>query len=947
MRVPGTLDGGRSGNPGPNWPKRRWRATLINLFLMNLLLIQHRNPKRNPLITKTYRYLLAWVAAFAFVGGVPALGSIHAPRFDCSARARLHADEGGASTGRARKSFEVRHLFIPATADGQAVGASSEVKVQNEVRPVASPKLGASTLFLEATGGSSSIVVSDSGPWTAAANNPFLHISPGGASGTGSGLVVFTYDAFTRPGTRTGTLTIAGVTLTVIQVGTNYIAPTGVSTLLSGGLNGPNGLAVDAAGNVYIADTLDNAIKEWSPATQQLTTLLSSGLNNPLGVAVDAAGNVYIADSLNNAIKRWSASSQQLTTLVSDGLNNPGGVAVDGAGNVYIADSLNNAIKEWNASTQWVTTLVSTGLNHPRGVAVDAAGNVYIADYLNNTIKQWKASTGQVTTLVSSGLDNPSGVAVDGSGNVYIADSFNDGIKEWNAATQKVTPLAPSGLNIPWAVAADGQGNVYIADGSNTIGEMPNVFVGPANLTELPAEGSDSLLQVLPATTSFVGVFAPASDQSWLTIGTIANGAVSFSFTTNTSSTARVAHIDVLGQPITVTQNGLATQSITFPALASQSLGATPFLVSAIATSGLPVSAASTTPSVCTVSGMTVSLLSAGMCAIQASQPGDTSYSAAPPVTQRFPVTGESQSFGAARMMTQANEGAQSILSCNTPTGTTFTESFGDTGGGACGFNGNTGCNWPWHQNGTGATIVPSPGTPGANTACANSLQMVTGTANNYISMVGPTPTVPSGTTTDTTIYVYPVATSLGAYNAQTLYVQSLGSDGGNFPCRIDWHTTSLGAVAVRGEGTNVSSDTSVLSLNAWHTIALHCASGAGSSYVALDGGTQETFTAQASDWNYQTIGALNGTTQSISYAIGSITVNSSIAGGNPPLTYVNFSGQPSGATLTTAILNSSTTCGNGTWGSREWFTRNRRDDIFRREPAVDRFAHCLWIRLR
>ena len=65
-------------------------------------------------------------------------------------------------------------------------------------------------------------------------------------------------------------------------------------------------------------------------------------------------------------------------------------------------------------------------------------------------------------------------------------------------------------------------------------------------------------------------------------------------------------------------------------------------------------------------------------------------------------------------------------------------------------------------------------------------------------------------------------------------------------------------------------------------------------------------------------IGAIGGNTQSISYAIGSITVNSSIAGGNPPLTYVNFSGQTSGATLTTAILNSATTCGNGTWGAQE-----------------------------
>jgi DNA-binding beta-propeller fold protein YncE len=92
----------------------------------------------------------------------------------------------------------------------------------------------------------------------------------------------------------------------------------------------------------------NNAIKEWSASTQQVTTLVSSGLN-PTGVAVDGSGNVYIADTLNNAIKEWSASTQQVTTLVSSGLNSPYGVAVDGSGNVYIADTFNNAIKEWSA----------------------------------------------------------------------------------------------------------------------------------------------------------------------------------------------------------------------------------------------------------------------------------------------------------------------------------------------------------------------------------------------------------------------------------------------------------------------------------------------------------------------------------------------------------------------------------------------------------------------
>jgi hypothetical protein len=184
----------------------------------------------------------------------------------------------------------------------------------------------------------------------------------------------------------------------------------------------------------------------------------------------------------------------------------------------------------------------------------------------------------------------------------------------------------------------DGSGNVYIADTQDdAIKEIPFAFVGPASLTESPPAGSDSLLQVLPATTNLTGVFAPTSDQGWLTIGAIASGVVSFSFTANASPSARVAHITVLGQQITVTQNGSA-QTITFGPLSNQVLGTAPFTISATASSDLPVSFSSQTTSVCTVSGASVTLVSAGTCTIQATQGGNSSYSPAPSVSQSFLV---------------------------------------------------------------------------------------------------------------------------------------------------------------------------------------------------------------------------------------------------------------------------------------------------------------------
>jgi sugar lactone lactonase YvrE len=426
----------------------------------------------------------------------------------------------------------------------------------------AAPSLG-TTALLEGPGAGSDSDIVVSGPWTATANVPWLDTT---ASGTGDGLATFRFDANTGP-TRTGTLTIAGLALTVTQAGSTYVAANPVTTLASSGLNFPFGVAVDGAGNVFIADTNNNAIKEYNASTQQLSTLVSSGLNGPTGVAVDGAGNVFIADYGNNAIKEYNASTQQLSTLVSTGLTSPSGVAVDGAGNVFIVEEIQNGVvKEYNATTEQVSTVVSTGLFDPFGVAVDAAGNVYIADQNNDAIKEYNASTKQLSTLVS-GLNTPEGVAVDGAGNVFIADATNEAIKEHNAATGQVVTLVSSGLNVPQGVVVDRAGNVFIPDtGHSAVKELPRAFVSTAALSEPAAAGSDTLLPVLPTSQPLTGPFAPQSDQSWLTVGTAANGVIPFSFTANTTATARTAHITVLGQQISVTQAGLPTSAISFPA---------------------------------------------------------------------------------------------------------------------------------------------------------------------------------------------------------------------------------------------------------------------------------------------------------------------------------------------------------------------------------------------
>src|SRR5579862_584907 len=467
---------------------------------------------------------------------------------------------------------------------------SSSLYTITQPAPVA---LGVSSLVVPASAGSNSVELVTTSAWTASTAASWLHLPSG--SGSGGAIVIFSYDA-NAGATRTGTITFnnSALTLTVTQAGALYSSVAYLTTLVSSGLSLPEGVAVDSSGNLYIADSVANTNYKWTASTQQLSPLTSSGLSGPNQVALDGSGNIFLSDFYNDALKEWNAATQQTTTLVS-GLNLPHGVALDSAGNVYVADVFNNAVKEWNATSKQVSTLVS-GLNLPHGVVVDVLGNVYIGDTNNNAVKMWNSATHQVATLVSSGLSLNEGVAVDGSGNVYISDGNHAAIKRWSASTQQVTTLLSTGLTYPDALALDGLGNIYIADPDGAaVRKLTLGFVGPASTAEPATAGVDALLPVLPSGLQV----SATSDQSWLTIGTIANGVVNFSFTANTSNAARVAHITVLGQQVTVTQGtGIPASVIPNPGVTPQSAAinagfATSLAVSVRDTSNNPVAGVS------------------------------------------------------------------------------------------------------------------------------------------------------------------------------------------------------------------------------------------------------------------------------------------------------------------------------------------------------------------
>ena len=240
----------------------------------------------------------------------------------------------------------------------------------------------------------------------------------------------------------------------------------------------PSGVAVDSSGNLYIADTLNFVIRKVSGTT--ITTYAGSNslggggggdhglainaqLAYPTGLALDAAGNLYIADTANSRIRIVTKATGIITSLSTAGINlsSPKGVAVDAAGDVYIADTANGRILEVTpvGSITKTTTVAGTGvngysgdggpatsaqLNNPYGVALDAAGNIYITDTNNQRVRMVSAATGIITTVAgtrlsgytgdggsatSAELSFPRAVLVDASGKIYISDTQNNVVR--------------------------------------------------------------------------------------------------------------------------------------------------------------------------------------------------------------------------------------------------------------------------------------------------------------------------------------------------------------------------------------------------------------------------------------------------------------------------------------------------------------------------------------
>ena len=387
----------------------------------------------------------------------------------------------------------------------------------------------------------------------------------------------------------------AGVLTTVAGTGVQgFSGDDGLATAAR--LDSPAGVAVDAAGNLYIADSHNQRVRRVDAGTGVMTTVAGTGvasfagdggaaagarLDLPEALAMDAGGDLYVADVGNHRVRRVDAGTGMISTVAGSGIqgfsgdgglataaaiDSPGGLAVDGAGNLYIADTHNQRVRVV-ASTGLISTVAGTGaagfagdggaggsarLALPRGLSVDAAGNVYVADANNQRVRRI-APDGTVTTVagtgtqgfsgdgglaVAAGLDTPRAAAVAPAGQVAVADSGNERVRAISLGGTGVggsgapavlttgaseTVYGASVLTAALATSGVATGNVSFLEGTALLGS--GVLAG--NLAALSLPGLTAGTHAVHAT--YAGDPGHAAAQSGVTAAVITGAPVSAS----------------------------------------------------------------------------------------------------------------------------------------------------------------------------------------------------------------------------------------------------------------------------------------------------------------------------------------------------------------------------------------------------------------------------------
>jgi sugar lactone lactonase YvrE len=375
--------------------------------------------------------------------------------------------------------------------------------------------------------------------------------APVNVTGTGTINAVAVAPGYLTSAVASATYTITMPPSAVISTAAGngvYGSPGTGAKSTSASIGYPSSVATDKAGNFYFTDLGNNMVWKVSASSGVISAFAGNGtagyggdggpaaagqLDYPVGIAVDGSGNVFIADSRNDVVREVSASAGIISTMagiynqpgysssLGDGgpatsanLSFPGGLALDSSGNLYIADTNHYVVRRVTSATGIISTVagvagisgsgssgdggpaISAELSYPGQLAVDSAGNLYICDVYNGRVRKVAAASGVITTVAGNGRPygiggdggpatsaplSPQGVAVDAAGNLYISNG-SAAVRKVNGSTGVITRAAGNGypgyfgdggsatiaeVYNPQGLALDSSGNLYLADQAN------------------------------------------------------------------------------------------------------------------------------------------------------------------------------------------------------------------------------------------------------------------------------------------------------------------------------------------------------------------------------------------------------------------------------------------------------------------------------------------------
>ncbi|WP_353061998.1 Ig-like domain repeat protein [Tunturibacter psychrotolerans] len=395
--------------------------------------------------------------------------------------------------------------------------------------------------------------------------------------------------------------TVGNIT-TIAGTGTQgFSGDLGLAT--SATLDSPQGLALDTARNLYIADTHNQRIRKLNLTTGVITTIagstsgfsgdgasaLSAQLSLPTALALDSSGNLYIADTGNHRIRKLNLATA-ITTIAGNGtqgysgdlgaatsaaIDSPTGIALDASSNLYLADTHNHRVREINANTGVITTIAGTGspgfsgdttaataanLALPHGLTSDSAGNLYLADTANHRIRRIDATTGIITTVVGDGtqtfagdngpptaasLDSPTATTLSPASNLTLSDTGNQRIRQVVTQTTptSITTVAGLGLTAPGVLNLTAPYVIAYGTGQLT-----------ATLATSPATGTVTFFETVNTTTKILGSSPVVSNTATLSTTTLAAGAYNLTATYSGDQTHPSAQSPALALTITPLQ---------------------------------------------------------------------------------------------------------------------------------------------------------------------------------------------------------------------------------------------------------------------------------------------------------------------------------------------------------------------------------------------------------